>query len=139
MEDNLQLGFIGLGAMGALIVPRLIEAGHTVTAWNRSRDKAEAILHSGMACADTPRAVAEQSEIVFSIVTDGAAVHAVALGDDGVLSGLKEGGIYIDMSTIPTANDCRSACCALASSSRASEQTGHTGGNHARQEIRCAP
>jgi len=96
----LQIGFIGLGAMGALIVPRLMAAGHAVTGWNRSREKAGALLKSGMAWADTPRAVAEKSEIVFSIVTDGAAVRAVALGDDGILSGLREGGIYADMSTI---------------------------------------
>ena len=96
----MQVGFIGLGAMGALIVPRLMAAGHAVTGWNRSREKAGALLKSGMAWADTPRAVAEKSEIVFSIVTDGAAVRAVALGDDGILSGLREGGIYADMSTI---------------------------------------
>ena len=96
----MQIGFIGLGAMGALIVPRLMAAGHAVTGWNRSREKAGALLKSGMAWADTPRAVAEKSEIVFSIVTDGAAVRAVALGDDGILSGLREGGIYADMSTI---------------------------------------
>src|SRR5881394_2961392 len=86
--------------MGALIVPRLMAAGHTVTGWNRSRDKAASLIDAGMTWADSPRAVAQQSEIVFSIVTDGAAVRAVALGDDGVLAGLKPGGIYADMSTI---------------------------------------
>ena len=96
----MNVGFIGLGAMGALIVPRLMAAGHSVTGWNRSRDKAQALIADGMAWADSPKAVAETSEIVFSIVTDGAAVRAVALGDDGVLAGLKEGGIYADMSTI---------------------------------------
>ena len=96
----MKLGFIGLGAMGQLIVPRLMTAGHEVTGWNRSREKAEALIKAGMRWADSPRAVAEQSEIVFSIVTDGAAVKAVALGDDGVLAGLKRGDIYIDMSTI---------------------------------------
>ena len=96
----MQVGFIGLGAMGALIVPRLMAAGHSVTGWNRSRDKAAALIAAGMAWADTPRAVAAKCEIVFSIVTDGAAVRAVALGDDGVLAGLKSGGIYADMSTI---------------------------------------
>jgi 3-hydroxyisobutyrate dehydrogenase-like beta-hydroxyacid dehydrogenase len=94
------LGFVGLGAMGALIVPRLMAAGHKVTGWNRSRDKAEALIKAGMGWADTPRAVAEQSDIVFSIVTDAKAVKSVALGPDGVISGLKKGGIYIDMSTI---------------------------------------
>ena len=61
----MQLGFVGLGAMGQLIVPRLMTAGHKVTGWNRSRDRAEALIKSGMHWADTPRAVAEQSEIVF--------------------------------------------------------------------------
>ena len=96
----MQVGFIGLGAMGALIVARLMAAGHSVTGWNRSRGKAVPLIDAGMAWADSPRAVAEKSEIVFSIVTDGAAVRAVALGPDGVLAGLKPGGIYADMSTI---------------------------------------
>jgi 3-hydroxyisobutyrate dehydrogenase-like beta-hydroxyacid dehydrogenase len=96
----LDVGFIGLGAMGALIVPRLMAAGHRVTGWNRSRQKADALIAAGMAWADSPRAVAERCEIVFSIVTDGAAVRAVALGDDGVLKGLHAAGIYADMSTI---------------------------------------
>jgi 3-hydroxyisobutyrate dehydrogenase-like beta-hydroxyacid dehydrogenase len=96
----MNIGFVGLGAMGALIVPRLMEAGHAVTGWNRSRAKAESLIAAGMKFAGTPRAVAEQSEMVFSIVTDAAAVEAVALGPDGIVAGLKPGGIYIDMSTI---------------------------------------
>jgi 3-hydroxyisobutyrate dehydrogenase-like beta-hydroxyacid dehydrogenase len=94
------LGFVGLGAMGQLIVPPLIAAGHRVTGWNRSRDKAEPLIAGGMAFADSPRAVARASEIVFSIVTDANAVRAVALGPDGIASGLAPGGIYLDMSTI---------------------------------------
>jgi 3-hydroxyisobutyrate dehydrogenase-like beta-hydroxyacid dehydrogenase len=86
--------------MGQLIVPRLMAAGHKVVGWNRSRDKAEPLIKKGMGWADTPRAVAEQSDIVFSIVTDSKAVKACALGPDGIVSGLKKGGIYIDMSTI---------------------------------------
>jgi 3-hydroxyisobutyrate dehydrogenase-like beta-hydroxyacid dehydrogenase len=100
-EDlDMQLGFIGLGAMGAIIVPRLMAAGNTVTGWNRSRDKADALIKAGMRWADTPRDVAAQSEVVFCIVTHADAVKAVALGADGVISGLKPGGIFIDMSTI---------------------------------------
>jgi 3-hydroxyisobutyrate dehydrogenase-like beta-hydroxyacid dehydrogenase len=97
---RVNLGFVGLGAMGALIVPRLMAAGHKVTGWNRSRDKAEPLMAQGMAWAATPREAAEASEIVFSIVTDATAVKAVALGPDGVVSGLRRCGIYIDMSTI---------------------------------------
>jgi len=96
----MNLGFGGLGAMGSLIVPRLMVAGHTVTGWNRSRDKAADLIAAGMRWADTPRGVAEASDIVFSIVTDAKAVRACALGPDGIVAGLKKGGIYIDMSTI---------------------------------------
>ena len=96
----MNLGFIGLGAMGELIVPRLMAAGHAVTGWNRSRGKAEPLIKLGMRYADTPRRVAENSEIVFSIVTDADAVRAVALGEHGIVAGLRKGGIYIDMSTI---------------------------------------
>jgi 3-hydroxyisobutyrate dehydrogenase-like beta-hydroxyacid dehydrogenase len=94
------VGFVGLGAMGQLMVRRLIAAGHRVTGWNRSRDKAADLIAAGMRWADSPRAVAQSSEMVISIVTDAAAVRAVALGADGVIAGLKTGGIFIDMSTI---------------------------------------
>jgi 3-hydroxyisobutyrate dehydrogenase-like beta-hydroxyacid dehydrogenase len=96
----MNLGFIGLGAMGAGIVPRLIAAGHSVTGFNRSREKAAPLLAAGMRLAENPRATAAASEIVFTIVTDAAAVRAVALGEDGIIAGLRPGGIYIDMSTI---------------------------------------
>jgi 3-hydroxyisobutyrate dehydrogenase-like beta-hydroxyacid dehydrogenase len=95
-----KLGFVGLGAMGQLIVPRLMNAGHQVTGWNRSRDKAAPLIKAGMRWADTPRGVAEQSEIVFSIVTDAKAVRNVTLGPDGIVSGIGKGCIFIDMSTI---------------------------------------
>jgi len=86
--------------MGQLIVPRLMNAGHQVTGWNRSRDKAAPLIKAGMIWAETPRQAAEQSEIVFSIVTDAKAVRSVALGPDGIVSGIAKGGIFIDMSTI---------------------------------------
>jgi 3-hydroxyisobutyrate dehydrogenase-like beta-hydroxyacid dehydrogenase len=96
----MNLGFIGLGAMGAGIVPRLLAAGHSVTGFNRTREKAAPLLTAGMHLAETPRATAAASEVVFTIVTDAAAVRAVALGENGIIAGLGPGGIYIDMSTI---------------------------------------
>ena len=102
-EFDVRIGFIGLGAMGTLMVPRLMAGGHVVTGWNRSRDKAETLIKNGMKWANNPRAVGEQSEIVFCIVTDGEAVQGVALSEQGVLAGLKQGGIFIDMSTIAPA------------------------------------
>lgn len=96
----MNVGFVGLGDMGQCIVPRLLDAGHHVTGWNRTESKAEPLIEQGMASAGTPREVASVSEVVFSIVTDGAAVRAVALGDDGVISGLAPESVYLDMSTI---------------------------------------
>jgi 3-hydroxyisobutyrate dehydrogenase-like beta-hydroxyacid dehydrogenase len=86
--------------MGELIVPRLKAAGHEVTGWNRTRAKAEPLIAQGMRWAETPREAAAQSEIVFSIVTDAKAVRSVALGRDGIISGIAKGAIFIDMSTI---------------------------------------
>ena len=96
----MDIGFIGLGDMGQGIVPRLLKAGHRVTGWNRTESKADPLLELGMAWADTPREVAAASEAVFSIVTDAAAVTSVALGKDGVISGLSPASVYLDMSTI---------------------------------------
>jgi len=95
-----KVGFIGLGAMGAGIVSRLIAAGHSVTGWNRTKGKIEAMIKEGMKWANSPREVASQSEVIFSIVTDAAAVKDVALGPEGILAGLPKDGIYLDMSTI---------------------------------------
>jgi 3-hydroxyisobutyrate dehydrogenase-like beta-hydroxyacid dehydrogenase len=94
------VGFVGLGIMGQGIVPRLQAAGHKVTGWNRSKDKAKALIAAGMAWADTPRAVAEACDVVLTMVTDGEAVRSVALGENGIIAGLKASGIYADMSTI---------------------------------------
>ena len=96
----MKVGFVGLGAMGMGIVPRLIAGGHTVTGWNRTHAKAEPLVRLGMHWADSPRDVARGSEIVFSIVTDATAVRSVALGDQGIIAGLDKGGVYLDMSTI---------------------------------------
>ncbi len=96
----MRLGWIGLGDMGQVIVPRLLEAGHAVTGWNRTAAKADPLIQQGMVWADSPREVAEASDLVFSMVTDAPAVEAVALGDDGVLAGLGPDGLYLDMSTI---------------------------------------
>ena len=86
--------------MGQVIVPRLLAAGHTVTGWNRSRGRATPLIEKGMAWADSPAAVARASQVTFSIVTDGAAVKQVALGENGVLSGVQPGAVYVDMGTI---------------------------------------
>jgi 3-hydroxyisobutyrate dehydrogenase-like beta-hydroxyacid dehydrogenase len=95
-----RIGFLGLGDMGQAIVPRLLAAGHTVTGWNRAKEKAAAMFKLGMLWADSPREVARASEIVFSIVTDSAAVRSLALGENGIIAGLRKDAVYLDMSTI---------------------------------------
>jgi 3-hydroxyisobutyrate dehydrogenase-like beta-hydroxyacid dehydrogenase len=95
-----KIGFLGLGDMGQAIVPRLLAAGHTVTGWNRTKEKAAPMFKLGMLWANTPRDVASESEIVFSIVTDAVAVRALALGENGIIAGLQKDAVYLDMSTI---------------------------------------
>jgi 3-hydroxyisobutyrate dehydrogenase-like beta-hydroxyacid dehydrogenase len=97
------LGFVGLGVMGSRMVKRLLDAGHTVTGYNRTKSKAQWLLDAGMKWADTPRAVAQTAEITFSMVTNTEALKAIALGPDGILAGLEPGKIYIDMSTVSPA------------------------------------
>ena len=96
----MKVGFIGLGDMGQGIVPRLLAAGHEVTGWNRTAGKADPLLELGMEWAESPRQVAAGADVVLSIVTDAAAVEAVAIGEDGIVSGIHPDGIYADMSTI---------------------------------------
>jgi 3-hydroxyisobutyrate dehydrogenase-like beta-hydroxyacid dehydrogenase len=95
-----RLGYVGLGAMGGRITKRLLDAGHTVTGYNRTRAKAEWLEVAGMQWGDTPRVVAENSDIVFSMVTDTVALEAVTSGADGILAGLGPNKIYCDMSTV---------------------------------------
>jgi 3-hydroxyisobutyrate dehydrogenase-like beta-hydroxyacid dehydrogenase len=99
-----ELGFVGLGTMGSGVVRRLLAAGHAVTVWNRTREKAEPLLEAGARWADAPRSVAERSDIVFTMVTNTAAVQAVTEGPDGILAGLGPGKVYVDMSTASPAN-----------------------------------
>jgi len=94
------IGIVGLGAMGQVIVSRLLAAGYAVTGWNRSRERAAPLIERGMRPAESAAAVAAASEVTFSIVTDGAAVKAVALGENGVLAGIQPGAVYVDMGTI---------------------------------------
>jgi 3-hydroxyisobutyrate dehydrogenase-like beta-hydroxyacid dehydrogenase len=99
-----ELGYVGLGVMGGGIAKRLLDAGHSVTGWNRTRAKAEGLIEAGLQWAESPREVAERSEIVFTMVTNTAAVRAVTDGPDGILAGLGPGKVYVDMSTASPAN-----------------------------------
>ncbi len=94
------LGFIGLGAMGGRIAKRLLDAGHSVTGYNRTRSRAQWLLDAGMSWADSPRKVAEACEVTFSMVSNNEALLAITGGGDGVLAGLGPDKIFVDMSTV---------------------------------------
>ena len=98
-----KLGFVGLGAMGGRVTKRLLEAGHTVTGYNRTKSKAQWLLDQGMLWGETPRAVVERADVIFTMVTNTTALHEVVGGHNGILAGLEKGKIYIDMSTISPA------------------------------------
>jgi 3-hydroxyisobutyrate dehydrogenase-like beta-hydroxyacid dehydrogenase len=97
------LGFVGLGVMGGNMVARLLDKGHTVTGYNRTRSKAQWLIDRGMKFADSPRAVAAAADITFSMVTNSTALHSVMEGPDGILAGLTTGKLQIDMSTVSPA------------------------------------
>ena len=97
------LGFVGLGAMGGAMVKRLLDAGHTVTGYNRTKARAQWLLESGMRWAETPREVALAANVSMTMVRDTEALRAVAGGPDGLLKGLGPGKLYLDMSTVSPA------------------------------------
>jgi 3-hydroxyisobutyrate dehydrogenase-like beta-hydroxyacid dehydrogenase len=97
------LGYVGLGAMGGRMAERLMAKGHVVTGYNRTKPKAQWLIDGGMRWADSPRAVAAAADVTFVMVTDSAALGAVAYGPDGLLEGLGPGKVVIDMSTVSPA------------------------------------
>ncbi|HUM18328.1 MAG TPA: NAD(P)-dependent oxidoreductase [Candidatus Nitrosotalea sp.] len=97
------LGFVGLGAMGGRMARRLIDAGYTVHGYNRTASKAADLVRAGMRLAASPREVAERAGVVFTMVTDDAALEAVTRGPQGLLAGLSAGAILVEMSTVSPA------------------------------------
>jgi 3-hydroxyisobutyrate dehydrogenase len=97
----MQIGVAGLGAMGSAIAARLLEVGHQVTVWNRTAAKTKPLADAGAKVVDSPSAVADASELIITILTDGAAIDAVYNGASGLLSGDVKGKLFIEMSTVP--------------------------------------
>jgi 3-hydroxyisobutyrate dehydrogenase-like beta-hydroxyacid dehydrogenase len=94
-----KLGFVGLGVMGGGVARRLLAAGHALCGWNRTPEKAAALASDGLVLEESPRAVAEHAEVVFTMVTNVPALRAVAEGEDGILAGLGPGKVWVDMTT----------------------------------------
>jgi 3-hydroxyisobutyrate dehydrogenase-like beta-hydroxyacid dehydrogenase len=93
------VGFIGLGVMGASMASNILKGGFRVVVHDVQPAAAAAHLQAGAIWADTPRAVAEQSEVVFSCLPDVVQIEAVALGTDGILAGIRPGHAYFETST----------------------------------------
>jgi 3-hydroxyisobutyrate dehydrogenase len=96
----MRLGFIGLGIMGRPMAKHLMDAGHTLTVWNRSRPGIDALVEAGAEEGASPADVAARSEVVFTMVGDSPDVEAVATGENGIISGGTSGLVHIDCTTI---------------------------------------
>jgi 3-hydroxyisobutyrate dehydrogenase-like beta-hydroxyacid dehydrogenase len=97
---NKRVGFAGLGIMGSRMARNLLAKGHSVSVWNRTSERARALVEAGASLAATPRALAETTEVVVACVADPAALEGVVFAEDGVLSGARPGFRFVDASTV---------------------------------------
>lgn len=100
---NMKIGFIGLGIMGEPMAYNLLKAGYDLAVFNRTPSRMERLLREGALAAGSPRELGESCDVVITIVADSPDVEAVVLGENGILAGLRPGGVVIDMSTISIA------------------------------------
>ena len=99
----MKIGFVGSGRMGSGMARNLLRAGHELTVYNRTRDKAEALAKDGARVADSPAEASRDSEAVFTMLSDDHALWAVVYGDNGIAPALKKGAVHISSSTISAA------------------------------------
>jgi 3-hydroxyisobutyrate dehydrogenase-like beta-hydroxyacid dehydrogenase len=99
----MRIGFIGLGNMGAAIAANLVRAAHDVTVWNRTAGKGSDLVRAGAVLKESPKAVAVDRDVVFTMLADDAALNAVLEGENGLIAGLKPGAIHVSMGTIGVA------------------------------------
>ncbi len=105
----MNIGFIGLGNMGGPIAANLIRAGHDLAVWNRSPDKARALVEAGAQLAASPRAAGAERDLVFTMLADDAALEAVLAGPSGLIAGMRAGALHVSLSTIAVATADRAA------------------------------
>jgi 3-hydroxyisobutyrate dehydrogenase-like beta-hydroxyacid dehydrogenase len=94
------LGFIGLGLMGSPMAARLLDAGHPLAVFNRTKEKAAGIISKGAVWCESPKEVAERSDMVFSMLANSQALAETATGNGGVIQGIRKGCTHVDMSTV---------------------------------------
>lgn len=95
-----KVGFIGLGIMGKPMAKNLISAGYELTVYNRSPEKADELAGDGATVAKSPKDVAAQSDIIVTMLPDSPQVYEVVAGENGILEGISDGALVVDMSTI---------------------------------------
>jgi len=99
-SGSLVIAFLGLGLMGTPMVRRLLSAGFDVRVWNRSMEKATLLENDGAIVAMTPAQAAKDADVVVTMLVDGATVEAVMSGDDGALGTMRDGAVWIQMSSV---------------------------------------
>ena len=95
-----KIGLVGTGMLGEAVGLHLLKSGHSLTAYNRTKSKTLNLEKNGVVISDTPKRVAESSELVITCVKDADAVHAILFGEDGIVAGKHDGLVVADMSTI---------------------------------------
>jgi 3-hydroxyisobutyrate dehydrogenase/glyoxylate/succinic semialdehyde reductase len=94
------IGFIGLGIMGSRMASNLLDKGFDLILYNRTRDKANELLEKGAKWADSPKELAQKADIVFTMLANPEIVEKLATGEEGFLSGMREGALWVDSSTV---------------------------------------
>lgn len=104
-----KIGFLGLGVMGSNVVANLLKAGHEITVYNRTTERAEAISKQGARQAQTPREAVADADVIMIMVSDDKAIEDMVFGPDGALKGARQGQIAIDLTTCLPATSLREA------------------------------
>jgi 3-hydroxyisobutyrate dehydrogenase-like beta-hydroxyacid dehydrogenase len=100
MSEKQRIGWIGLGKMGIPMSKNLIKKGYSVTVYNRTKEKTKELASEGAKVADSPKALAAESDVIISMISDDPVLEEVSIGKNGAFEGAKSGTIYIDMSTV---------------------------------------
>ena len=100
MSEKQRIGWIGLGKMGIPMSRNLIKKGYSVTVYNRTKEKTKELASEGAKVADSPKALAVESDVIISMISDDPVLEEVSIGKNGAFEGAKSGTIYIDMSTV---------------------------------------
>lgn len=109
MSEKQKIGWIGLGKMGIPMSKNLIKKGYSVTVYNRTKEKTKELAAEGAKVADSLKALATDSEVIISMISDDPALEAISIGKDGAFEGAKSGTIFIDMSTVSPVSSAKVA------------------------------